>query len=411
MLIPIGVDRDKKRPTVITYWLIGLCLLVSLAELVLLRFNMELHDKLFMSPLGRGDGILMLWPPGWEPLVQGFEFWQLFTYQFLHGGFFHLFFNMLFLFVFGPAVEDRLGRIGFAAFYLIGGVAAGGVHMLAGGEQTPFGYLAMPVVGASGSISAVTGAFLVLFPKAGVRAFVLFLVIGVFTIPAWWIIGFAIARDLIMSGIGTGNVAYEAHLGGYLYGAAISVFLLWRKIIPREPYDLFTMGRQAHRRRQFKELSTKPLSDRMWDAPRVSSSARGPVMSKRSSRESEQQIAQRTKVHEAFAAQDVPLAAQEYLTLVEEHGVQSVSRDAQIAIGNHFHGQGEYQHAALAYKQFTARFASDSEANRVRLMHAVLLARYLNDPIGAQRELDELEAHRLSSAEAELAESLREELS
>lgn len=411
MLIPIGVDRDKKRPTVITYWLMAICILVALGQLVLLRFNTDLHDQLFMSPLGRGDGILMLWPPGWEDAVPGFKVWQLFTYQFLHGGFFHLLFNMLFLFVFGPAVEDRLGRIGFAAFYLIGGAAAGAVHMLAGGEQTMFGYMAMPVVGASGSISAVTGAFLVMFPKAGVRAFILFFVIGIYSIPAWWIIGFAIARDLLMSGIGTGNVAYEAHLGGYLYGAAISVFLLWRKIIPREPYDLFTMGRQAHRRRQFRELTTKPLADRVWDAPKGAKDGKnsGPKP-KRLSARTEAEMQRRGAVHSAVDKGDLDEAARKYLELVEEHGEQCLSRDAQLAIANHLHASGDHQHAALAYRLFTAKFTTDSETNRVRLMHAILLARYLNDPIGAQRELDDIEDHKLSEAESDLASTLREEL-
>lgn len=410
MLIPIGVDRAKKRPTVITYWLIGACVLVSLAQVVLLRFNTPLHDDLFMSSQGLGRGILMLWPPGWEPFGTGFEFWQLFSYQFVHGGMMHLLGNMLFLYIFGPAVEDRLGRIGFLAFYLLGGAAAGGVHMLAGGEATSFGYLAAPVVGASGAVSAVTGAFLVLFPKSGVRCFILFFVIGVFTIQAWWIIAFAIARDVFMSALGSDTVAYEAHLGGYFYGAAICVFLLWRRIIPREPYDLFSMGKQAHRRRQFRELTTKPLSDRVWDAPRGASDGKAGTRSKRLSTRTEQEMNLRAAVHSAVEAGDLNDAARKYLELVEEHGEQCLSRAAQLAIGNHLHAEGDHQHAALAYRQFTQKFTADSETNRVRLMHAILLARYLNDPIGAERELDAIEDHKLSEGERDLALTLREEL-
>lgn len=410
MLIPIGVDRAKKRPTVVTYWLIAICVLVALGQLILLRFNTPLHDKLFLSPLGQGDGILLLWPPGWSPLVPGFRFWQLFTSQFLHASFLHLLGNMLFLFVFGPAVEDRFGRLGFLAFYLLGGAAAGGVHILAGGEQTAYGYLAMPALGASGAISAVTGAFLVLFPNSGVRAFVFFFVIGIYSIPAWWIIGFAIARDLLMSGISSASVAYEAHLGGYVFGAGVSFLLLWRRIIPREPYDLFTMGRQAKRRREFRELTTKPLSERVWDAPRGGKDGGPAPRHKRMSARTEAEMTRRSAVQTAVDKGDLDGAARKYLELVEHHGEQCLSRDAQLAVGNHLHASGDHQHAALAYRQFTGRFTADSETNRVRLMHAILLARYLNDPIGAERELDAIEYHKLSEAEADLASTLREEL-
>ncbi|MFI4855485.1 MAG: rhomboid family intramembrane serine protease, partial [Phycisphaerales bacterium JB065] len=312
MLIPLVVDRPKKRPTVITYWLIAICVLVSLVQVILLRFNAPLHDDLFMSVEGTGRGILLLWPPGWEPHGYGFRFWQLFTSEFLHADMMHLLGNMLILFVFGPAVEDRFGRVWFLLFYLIGGVAASGVHMLAGGQQTSYGYLAMPSLGASGSISAVTGAFLVLFPQSGVRCFFIFF-IGLFTIPAWWFIGFAIARDFLMSGLGDASIAYEAHIGGYLYGAAISVFLLWRKIIPREPYDLFSMGKQAHRRRQFRELTTKPLSDRVWDAPRGVPDGKSGVRPKRLSSHTEQEMTRRAAIHSAVEQQNLDEASRKYL--------------------------------------------------------------------------------------------------
>jgi outer membrane protein assembly factor BamD (BamD/ComL family) len=115
-------------------------------------------------------------------------------------------------------------------------------------------------------------------------------------------------------------------------------------------------------------------------------------------------------VHSAVDQGDLEKAGRSYLELVEHHGEQCLSRDAQLAIGNHLHATGDHKHAAMAYRQFTQRFTADSETNRVRLMHAILLARYLNDPIGAERELDAIEQHRLSEAELELAESLRQEL-
>ena len=88
-----------------------------------------------------------------------FKVWQLLTYQFLHDphGIWHIAFNMLFLWVFGSAVEDRLGRVGFLGFYLIGGAVAALAHMA---------ITKAPVIGASGSIAGVTGAFLALFPRS-----------------------------------------------------------------------------------------------------------------------------------------------------------------------------------------------------------------------------------------------------
>lgn len=411
MLIPIGVDRPRKRPTVITYWLIAACVIVSLAQLLLLRFNVTLHDKLFTNSYsGGGEGLLLLWPPGWELIGHPFHFWQLFSYQFLHGDLLHLLGNMLFLFVFGPAVEDRLGRIGFLAFYLIGGVAAAGVHMLAGGEQTVVGYLAPPVLGASGSVAAVTGAFLVLFPKADIRTLFLIFLIGVVTVPAYWFILASIVIDVLMSSLSDGTVAHEAHIGGYLYGAGISVLLLWRRVIPREPYDLFTMGKQAKRRREFRELTSRPLSDRVWETPRGMSVSDKAESAKRRAVQTEQEMTRRAAIHSAVEQQNLDEASRKYLELVENHGEQCLSRAAQLAIGNHLHASGDHQHAAMAYRQFTQKFNADSETNRVRLMHAILLARYLNDPIGAERELDAIEEHKLSEAERDLARTLREEL-
>ena len=124
----------------------------------------------------------------------------------------------------------------------------------------------------------------------------------------------------------------------------------------------------------------------------------------------EAHAARRGAVHIAVDKGDLEQASRKYLELVENHGEQCLSRDAQLAIANHLHASGDHQHAALAYRLFTAKFTADSETNRVRLMHAILLARYLNDPIGAQRELDDIEEHKLSEAERDLASTLREEL-
>lgn len=405
MLIPIGVDRAQRRPTVVTYWLMGACFVVALAQILLQRVMPELHDLLFHSANPATRSLLML---GWPPLHE-FQFWQFISYQFLHAGPMHLLGNMLFLFVFGPPVEDRIGRPGFLTLYLVGGVAAGATHLLIEGDTVAGQYLVSSVVGASGSVAAVTGAFLMLFPGTGLRVLLFFFIIGVYTIPAWWMIVFAVLKDLVFAGANNG-VAHAAHLGGYAFGFGAAYALLALKVIPREPCDLFTIGRQAKRRRQFRELASKPLADRVWDAPRGADDDKGPVRSKRGSSRSEAEMTRRGAVHSAVDKGDIDGAARKYLELVEHHGEQCLSRDAQIAVANHLHAAGDHQHAAMAYRQFTQRFTADSETNRVRLMHAILLARYLNDPIGAERELGAIEDHKLSEAERDLSNTLREEL-
>lgn len=405
MLIPLSVDRPRKRPTVITYWLMGACFVVAMLQLLLMQFAPGTHDTLFHSGTPGSRSLLML---GWKTNHE-FGLWQLVSYQFLHGSAMHLLGNMLFLFVFGPPVEDRIGRAGFLALYIGGGAAAGVAHLMLAGQVIGGVYYVNPVVGASGSVAAVTGAFLMLFPGTGVRVLLFFFIIGVYTIPAWWMILFAVLKDIVLSGSSTG-VAHIAHIGGYAFGFGAAYALLATKLIAREPHDLFTIGRQAKRRREFRELTTKPLSERVWDAPRGAKDGKGGPKPKRQSARTEAEMTRRGAVHSAVDGGDLDEAGKKYLELVEHHGEQCLSRDAQLAVGNHLHATGDHKHAVMAYRQFTKRFTADAETNRVRLMHAILLARYLNDPIGAERELDEIEEHRLSEAELELAQSLRQEL-
>src|SRR5690606_18721566 len=118
-----------------------------------------------------------VWPGGQTPTLlldpDGVQILHFFTYQFLHGDAMHLIGNMLFLYIFGNNVNDRMGHVGYLAFYLAGGVFAGVGHLLTSHAQ---------VLGASGSVAAVTGAFLVLFPRSYVTVVYLFIFIGAFQI-------------------------------------------------------------------------------------------------------------------------------------------------------------------------------------------------------------------------------------
>ena len=290
MLIPLGTDRPLHRPTLMTYVLVGLCCVVFVVQTVV---QARMDGAVGASWFDRA-----LWLDPRSPTVWGFV-----TSIFLHGGFGHLLFNMLFLWVFGPNVEDRFGRWGFLAFYLCAGVGAGLAHMAV--EQAP-------VIGASGAIAGVTGAYMVLFPRTRVKCLLWFFIIGIFWIPAWWIIALAIARDFVVTGLGiSGNVATLAHLGGYGFGIVLSLILLWRRVVVREPYDLFTLMRQSTRRRTFQEVGR--ARDREMSR-RVGADGRG----KRDERR-EAISGARAAVSGAISQNDGERAVSAYAALVEKY--------------------------------------------------------------------------------------------
>jgi membrane associated rhomboid family serine protease len=146
--------------------------------------------------------------------------WEtLFTSMFLHGGFLHIFGNMLFLGIFGPTVEDRIGRARFLLFYLLGGLAALAAQTLADPNAMA------PTLGASGAIAAVLGGYFLLYPRARVLTlvFIVFFV-TIIEVPALFLLGFWFLEQVYFgssgasSPLGGGGVAYFAHVGGFAFG-------------------------------------------------------------------------------------------------------------------------------------------------------------------------------------------------
>ena len=138
------------------------------------------------------------------------ELYQFFTYQFLHGGIGHLLGNMVFLYVFGNNVNDKMGHLGYLAYYLAGGVSAGIAYVMWQGGVAG-------MVGASGAISAVTGAYLILFPRANVTILYFFFLIGTIEIASLWLILGFFAYDLFLMPQDTG-VAHLRDIGGTVFG-------------------------------------------------------------------------------------------------------------------------------------------------------------------------------------------------
>ena len=158
---------------------------------------------------------------GESPCRLGGLTWQtLFTSMFLHGGWMHLIGNLWFLWIFGNNIEDSMGHLRFLAFYLLTGLVATGSHIAAEPSSV------LPMVGASGAISAIMGAYLVLYPRTRVYTlFIIIIIIRVFPIPAWFFLGYwfflQVASSSIQAGAGGGGVAFWAHIGGFVAGLAL----------------------------------------------------------------------------------------------------------------------------------------------------------------------------------------------
>ena len=156
----------------------------------------------------------------------------VFTSMFMHGGLLHISTNMLFLWIFGNNIEDQLGHIKFIIFYLLCGVLAAYSHALSGPSSM------IPMIGASGAVSGVLGAYLLLFPKARVHTLIfLGIFIQVVRLPAVFVIGFWIViqfiNGLVSKGAApSGGVAWFAHIGGFIAGIIlIRLFISKRRKI------------------------------------------------------------------------------------------------------------------------------------------------------------------------------------
>lgn len=150
------------------------------------------------------------------------------TSMFLHGGFMHLGGNMLFLWVFGNNIEDYLGPIKFLLFYLLSGFAADFLFVVFSPDSQ------IPMIGASGAIAGILGAYMVLYPRAKILTLVfLFYFIRIVRMPAMIVLGFWIVFQLIMSAIASGSgggVAWLAHVGGFAFGWILfRIISFWRK--------------------------------------------------------------------------------------------------------------------------------------------------------------------------------------
>ncbi len=213
-MIPLFDNVPARRPPLVNYTLIGLNILV---------FLWEVGQGPRLDEVFRTYGVV----PAVFVASSGLERWfPVFTSMFLHGGVWHLVSNMLALWIFGDNVEDRMGHFRYLVFYLLCGVAASLVHIYTDPTST------IPSVGASGSISGVLAAYLVMFPMAYVYTLIpLFFWVEIVAIPALIYLGlwflsqlvnglFALSATSLQS---AGGIAWWAHIGGFVAG----LILVW----------------------------------------------------------------------------------------------------------------------------------------------------------------------------------------
>lgn len=210
-LFPI---HDENRPTIRPYVNYGL-LLVNV--LVFLFFFLGGTRALMVGIVFFGA------IPSY--IVAGERLWTLLTNMFMHADITHLLGNMIYLWVFGDNLEDALGHTKYLAFYLLGGLAAGFTHIASLLVTLPsLGVvgLSIPSVGASGAVSAVLGAYMLLYPRARIRTLVFSVFIRIVSVPAYYYLGFWFLYQLMMgvfslTGLPSG-VAFWAHIGGFVVG-------------------------------------------------------------------------------------------------------------------------------------------------------------------------------------------------
>jgi len=306
--------------------------------------------------------------------------WQFVTYSFLHANPLHIIGNMLFLYVFGRNVNDKLGNVGYVCFYLAGGVFSAIGHVLLGGG---------PVVGASGAISAVTGAYLVLFLQTTINIFFwLFFFIDTIEIPAIYFIGFKlIVWDNIIERSAS-NVAYDAHLSGYGFGILACLVMLGTGIIAGSNFDLLAMVKHWNRRRQYREVIAGGYDPfRGTGAKKIN--VREVKKDAPADKQQQERIMQlRSEITRRIAERNMSEAAHKYLELVELDPEQLPPQQHLLDIANQLAAENRHTEAAEAYEKFIRRYKTYAYIEQVQLMLGILYSRYLNQAEPAIKHLE-----------------------
>jgi membrane associated rhomboid family serine protease len=212
-LIPLSdIDRRPLRFPIITALIIGINVVTFFLEII------------------NGETFIIRWSFIPSEIASGKNLITILTAMFIHGGWLHILGNMIYLWAFGPEIEDILGRLRYIVFYLSGGIVASVAQVVINPGST------VPSLGASGAIAAVMGAFLITFPHDRIRTIIFLgwfvtipLIPAIFLVGFWFLIQlFSEVGTLIHRKGGGGGIAYMAHVGGFVFGMAFARLFKFR---------------------------------------------------------------------------------------------------------------------------------------------------------------------------------------
>ncbi|MCD4823000.1 MAG: rhomboid family intramembrane serine protease [Phycisphaerae bacterium] len=380
MIIPIRTDYRRKHIPWVNYALVGV--------------NIALFVMGYNASNAADSQRIAHWML--QPEMPTLE--QFFTCTFLHANWAHLLGNMVFLWVFGNAINDKFGQAGYLAFYLAGGVLAGVGYLLLAGNA--------PVVGASGAIAAVAGAYLVLLPRTTITLVVfLFYFLWPIEVSSLYFLAIQFIFEIFMTtrgwaGPSSGGVAYAAHACGYLFGILVSMLLLSVRAITRDDLDLLHLIAAFRKRLRYRKMVasgydpfSQGIDGRLGKevASRVTSSEPLPP-------QATEEMELRQKINDACAAHNIPVAAELYTRLERIADEPVLGLQQQLDVANQFMADKEYTLAARAYERFVEHFNHYQHLGDIHLMLGLLYGRYLQKYSQAETCLIEA-GHKLTDTE------------
>lgn len=304
------------------------------------------------------------------------QFHHFFTYQFLHGDVGHLLANMLFLWVFGNSVCAKMKGGPYAIFYLACGVFAAWFN-------AKFKTDSFFLIGASGSIAGVTTAYLALFPRSHVTVLIwLFFFIHFVELPAMILIGLKIIvwDNVIAPSISgaTEQVAYLAHIGGYLFGFVGSLAMLALRGVPRDQFDILALWSRWNRRREWQDQRPSRV-ERLGETD--------PRQRENEEKFFEQVADLRRRIAEEVERRAPGSALELYEQLQSISARQCLPELQQLEIAREYYRRGRFSDAAQAFERFVQGYPEASETPNVRLLLGIIHARDLRQYEQAERLL------------------------
>lgn len=366
MLLPIGTNIRPRRTPYANYVLIAL-------NIALFLLTFMPHKQLIGGEWV--DKVIRPWADQLKLYPNAPFIWQYVTYAFLHIDIWHILGNMFFLYLFGKNVNDKLGNIGYVCFYLAGAVFSGIGHVI---------WAQSPVLGASGAVAAVTGAYLVLFPRSIITVVYWFFFIGTFEVQASLFIAIKmIVIDNILYATSS-NVAYDAHLSGYAYGFLITMLLLSTKLLKADQPTLWMIVKQWNRRRQFRHNAPGQYPHNAKKRVKATETKKSPQQIAH-----EKKIAEiRSQITDSMSSHNLPAAVTEYIELMDIDDKQVLLRQQQLDIANQMMAEGKWQDSAKTYEKFLEHYGNSQHNEQVELMLGILYARYLSEKDKAIEYLD-----------------------